>query len=320
MSKELKIGIVVTGALIFLIYGYNFLKGYNLISPRNEYVVVYPKIDGLVEASPVLLNGQKVGQVNSTGIHPEHVLDSVKVTFSLDNRIRLFPGTEAKIISADILGSKAIELIVGNRAVEPLLPGAQVKGTIDRGLEGAVDEHLKPLKAKIDHLIGSADSLIVVFQSVLNEDMRNSLTSSFQRIPKAIRNIENATVTIDTLVNDQKEKLSNIFSDVESITHMLKRSNHEISAAISNIKNMTDSLAQADLKEAINNANQSMAQANELLTKINNSEGTLGLMLNDSTLYNEMIKSSNSVNELLKDLKENPHRYMHISLIDFHKE
>lgn len=319
MSKELKIGVVITGAIIFLIYGYNYLKGDNLLAPRNEYFAMYKQVDGLVEANPVLLNGLKVGQINTIEIDPENI-DSVRVTFSLDNKIKLFPGSGARIISSDLLGSKAVELSIVNRDATPLLPGSQVKGTIDKGLEGVVDDHFKPLKARIDHLIGSADSLIVVFQSVLNEDMRNSLTSSFERIPKAIQNIENATVTIDTLVSDQKEKLSNIFTNVESISNMLRKSNEDISIAISNIRNMTDSLSQAQLASAINNANNSLAQANQILEKVNSDEGSLGMLLNSTEMHDQMVKTTKSMDSLLMDLKKNPHRYMHISLIDFHKK
>lgn len=321
MSRELKIGLVVTGAIVLLIYGFNFLKGYNLLSPRKEFVGTYSSVEGLVEANPVILNGLKVGQVTEIKLHPLHT-DSVMVRFSVDESIELFDSSKATIISSDLLGSKAVELKIGKlgKSGNKLMPGAFVRSGLESSLEDAVKEELRPLQAKVENLLGGLEEVTVVIQEALNEEVRNNLTKGMERIPIAIRNLENATVKIDTLVTVQSDKLANIFSNIESISYSLRQSNSDIKRIIANTAELTDSLTQACLKDAICNANDAILASNEIMRKINEGEGSMGLLLNDSTLYNNLAASTASVDSLLTEINKNPHKFMHISLIDFHKQ
>ena len=298
MSRELKIGLVVTGAIVLLIYGFNFLKGYNLLSPRNEYVGTYSSVEGLVEANPVILNGLKVGLVTEIKLHPTHT-DSVLVKFSLDENIALYDSSLATIISSDLLGSKAVEIKVGvlGQSGKELLPGSFVRTGLETSLEDVTE----------------------VIQAALNEEVRDNLTKGMERIPIAIKNLENATVKIDTLVTDQSDKLANIFSNIESISYNLKQSNRDIKRIIANTADLTDSLTQSQLKLAISNTNDLLVESKEIMRKMNQSEGSLGMLLNDSTLYNNLATATASMDSLINEINNNPHKFMHISVIDFHK-
>lgn len=320
MSRELKIGLVVTGAIVLLIYGFNFLKGYNLLSPRNEYVGTYSSVEGLVEANPVILNGLKVGLVTEIKLHPTHT-DSVLVKFSLDENIALYDSSLATIISSDLLGSKAVEIKVGvlGQSGKELLPGSFVRTGLETSLEDAVNEQLKPLKKKIESLLGGLEDVTEVIQAALNEEVRDNLTKGMERIPIAIKNLENATVKIDTLVTDQSDKLANIFSNIESISYNLKQSNRDIKRIIANTADLTDSLTQSQLKLAISNTNDLLVESKEIMRKMNQSEGSLGMLLNDSTLYNNLATATASMDSLINEINNNPHKFMHISVIDFHK-
>lgn len=317
MTRELKIGIVITGAIILLIYGFNFLKGYNLLNPRNEFIGTYSSVEGLVEANPVVLNGLKIGQVSEITLMPENP-DSVRVKFSVDASIPVYKHSVAKIISSDLLGSKAIELIIGK--VDPenkLLPGSYMKSEIQTSLEEAVIVELEPLKKKVENLLSGLEEVTVVIQSALNKEVRENLTASFERIPRAIDNLTRTTESIDTLVTDQSKRLTTIFANIESISSNIKRSNKEIEETIGNIRTISDSLANANLAQTINNTAQVLASTEEIMNKINEGDGSMAKLLNSSALHDSLTVSSERINALLDDIKKNPHRYLTISLIDF---
>lgn len=316
MSRELKIGVVITGAIILLIYGFNFLKGYNLLNPRNEYVGVYSDVAGLKTANAVLLSGVKVGQVSEISLLPDNP-DSVRVRFSVDASIPVYKHSVAKIISSDLLGSKAVQLVIGEGVGEKLLPGSIMKSEVQTSLEDAVMIELQPLRNKVEKLLVGLEQVTVSIQSALNEDVQRNLTASFERIPKAIDNLTNTTESIDTLVTDQSKKLTNIFANIEAISANLRKSNDEIRATISNVRSISDSLSQANLAQAINNTEQVLATTDEIMQKINNGEGSMGKLINNTALYDSLTMSSQRINALLDDIKKNPHRYLTISIIDF---
>ena len=318
MSRELKIGVVITGAMILLIYGFNFFKGYNLLNPRNEFIGVYSNVEGLKSANSVLLSGVKVGQVSEIALLP-HNPDSVRVRFSVDASIPVYHTSVAKIISSDLLGSKAIQLVIGKGTKDDLLlPGSVIKSEVQTSIEDAVMIELQPLRKKVESLLVGLEEVTVTVQSALNEDVRANLTASFKRIPKAIDNLTRTTESIDTLVTDQSKKLTNIFANIESISYNLKRSNQDIRATISNVKSISDSLTQTNLAQAINNTEMVLAETNEMMRKLNEGEGSMGKLLNDSILYENLSNSAASIDSLLVDIKCNPHKYLHVSLIDFH--
>ena len=186
MSRELKIGVVITGAMILLIYGFNFLKGYNLLNPRNEFIGVYSNVEGLKSANSVLLSGVKVGQVSEITLMPNNP-DSVSVRFSVDASIPVYHTSIAKIISSDLLGSKAIQLVIGSGTKDDLLlHGSVIKSEVQTSLEDAVMIELQPLRKKVESLLVGLEEVTVTVQSALNEEVRANLTASFKRIPKAI--------------------------------------------------------------------------------------------------------------------------------------
>jgi phospholipid/cholesterol/gamma-HCH transport system substrate-binding protein len=321
VSKELKIGVVITGAIVLFIYGFNFLKGHDLFSPKNEYKGKFTSAEGLVEANPVILNGMKVGLISEIKLDPLSP-DSILMKFTLDEAISVYDSTKITIISSDLLGSKALEIQLGRKddRGNKLLSGALLISEIETGIQEEVKKELAPLKHKIEDLLSGLEEVTLVIQQVLNEDVRKNITSSMERIPFAIKNLESATIKIDTLVSDQSDKLTSIFSNVEAISYNLRKSNDDIRRLIANTADLSDTLVQTDLRNAISNANKAMYQSSEIMRKINEGEGSMGLLLNNSSLYDGITASSENMSALLQDLKDNPHKYMHISLIDFHKK
>lgn len=313
ISREAKVGIIVTVAIACFIYGFNFLKGKNLFSTERKFYAVYYNIDGLVEANPVQINGFRVGQVRKIDFLPDNSGRMV-VTVVVDNKdIKIPRGSIARIISSDLLGSKAVQLELGQGNIYAQ-SGDTLVSDIEEGLKQAVDKRIAPLQKKVEGLISSIDSVVVVVQAILNEDARANLTQSFEGVKKAILSLEKTSMRLDTLVASEKHKLSAIFSNIQSISSNIAANNDKLTNVINNFSAISDSLAKANFKQTIDNANNAIAQTTSIIEKINKGEGSMGMLINNPELYNKLEKSAGDLDKLLIDLRVNPERYMHFSV------
>lgn len=315
LSKEFKIGIVVTVAIGLFVYGFNFLKGTDIFSHKNELFAVYPKIDGLIEANPLLVNGYKIGQVNKISLtklpNGEY---GVLVKFLLSEDVAIPKKSIAKIVSSDLLGSKAVE-IVPSMETAMVESGDTLIAESEEGLKTQVSKQLTPLQKKAEGLISSIDSVMTVVQYVLNNKTRDNLDKSFESIKKAIQSLEQTCYKLDDLVESERHKISSILTKLNVLAETLEKNSGQIGNIITNFSSISDSLAKSQLKEAVNNADKTLAELNTLIAQINAGQGTIGKLAKNDSLYNNLNKASEDLDKLLFDLRQNPKRYVHFSLI-----
>jgi phospholipid/cholesterol/gamma-HCH transport system substrate-binding protein len=319
LSKEFKIGLVAIVGLVVLYAGINYLKGIVVFSNQRVYYAVYPRVDGLQKSNPVIINGYVVGQVKKVTLLTDtlHSL-LVEILISEDN-LDIPSDSWARISSGGLLGTKEIELILGT-STQLAVPGDTLKNSIEVGLMESVNKEILPLKMKTEELISDIDSIITIFQVVLNENTRKNLEDSFTSIRLAIQSLEKTAFRLDTLVMEEKHKLGLILDNVASITHNLEHNNNEITNIIHNFSSISDSLAQSNFKEAIFNASEAMNDVSAITTKINNGEGSLGLLINNDSLYNNLTNASDQLDRLLEDFRLHPDRYVHVSVFGGKKE
>ena len=312
ISKEVKVGIVTSLAIACFIYGFNFLKGRDLFSTQRKFYAVYSNIDGLVEANPMLINGFKVGIVGKI-VLANDTSGSVIVTLLMDNEANIPKNSIAKVVSSDILGSKAVQLILGSGTVYAQNGDTLISAQED-DLKTAVNKTIAPLQEKAVGLIASIDSVMVVVQQVFNESARQNLSKSFESIKLAITSLETTSYRLDTMVLSEKTKISSILSKVNTLAKTLANNSDKLGNIINNFSNISDSIAKSNLTSAINNADMALGQASSIMTKINSGQGTMGMLINNDSLYRKLDKSSEDLDKLLKDLRINPERYVHISV------
>lgn len=314
-KRLMKIGLLALTSLLALIIGTNYLKGIYLFDKDKVYMAVYEKIDGLVVASPVLVNGFRVGQVRDIQFL-DKTSGRILVRLAIEDQYQLPKNTTAFIYSIDIMGTKGVKLTMGNSS-DMLSPGDTLITGIEGDLKDQVSMQMLPLKNKAESLMLQVDSVLAVVRYIFNESTRQNLSSSFASIKNTIANLENTTYTFDTLVTTEKRRLASIISNVESITANLKNNNEPLTRAIKNFSNISDSLAAADLRQTIDNANTALLSFNELMNKANHGDGTIAQLLNNDTLYTNIENATYNLNRLLRDMRENPKRYVHFSAIDF---
>lgn len=319
ITREVKIGFVVVLTIAVSVWGYNWLKGNNILVKSQNYYAVYTNVGGLTESSPVVVNGFQVGSVSNIQLMPNNP-KLVMVTFKITNKKFKFPkDSEAKLMSSSLLGGKMIEIVMGDSSLNAE-PGDTLATHYELDLQGQVNDLIAPLKDKVGHVLDVIDSILVPIQTILNDETANRLAEGLGRIPMIIGNLERITYKVDTLISSEKNKLSRIFSNVESISANLKNNNDKISAILDNVDEITDSLAKSNFKEAIANATDILAKVDHIVTKIDNGEGTLGALINDDKLYLQIDSAARNLNFLIDDIGQNPERYLHFSLIHINKK
>ena len=301
LNKEVKIGIIAVVIIAMVIWGYNFLKGKNILSSNDTYFAIYSNIDGLEEASPVYLSGFKIGVVETIKLHKTQK-DKIVVKFSVEENISLPINTEAIIYPATLIAGKAIKLNF-SKSPENYSGGDTIVGILEKDLISSLSEELLPVKNKIEDLVESMDSVLAIFDSKRREDLKSSLD-----------NINSITNDLSKLVDSEHSKLANILTNVESISGNLKSNNDQITNILENFSSISDSLNQANIKTTILNANSTLAEFSEIALKINNGEGTIGMLINNDSLYTNLNAVASDLDKLVIDFNENPKKYVHFSL------
>ncbi len=312
IKREHKIGIVSIIALLLFIWGFTYLKGRDLFLKEKYYFAVYSQVSGLVEGSSVQISGLKVGRIEEIFFHPDDAL-KVVVKFSIRKSVPVPKNTIARIFSSDLLGTRAIELKLGDSEVLAE-KGDTLISEIQVSISEEVSIQMLPFKKKAEDLMLSIDSVMAVIQYIFNENTRENIKNSFESIRQTISNLEQTSYSLDTLVAEEKMRISNIFANIESISLNLRKNNQQINNVIENLSSITDSLAKADIINVINNTNKAMTDVAEIVDKVNRGEGSLGLLINNDSLYKNLEKSSLDLDKLLLDMRVNPNRYVHFSV------
>jgi len=258
-----------------------------------------------------MINGVKVGEVRDISFIG--VKGRVLVEFAVRSNIKIPLNSLAQIYNSDVLGSKAIEILLGDSTVMAK-SGDTLKSNIQPSISEEVSYQMLPLKKKAESMMSSMDSVLAVIQYIFNEKTRENLQRSFESIKYAIKNIENTSYNLDTLVSTQRNRLTIIFSNIESITNNFKNNNSKLTNIINNFSTLSDTLAKVKFVNTINKADAVLSNFTDITNKINSGKGSLGLLINNDSLYVELAKSSKDLNLLLEDVRLNPQRYVHFSV------
>ena len=316
-SRVVLIGVIIIVSISFLVVGLNFLKGNNYFVPENNYYVTYNHIEGLSASNPVLVNGFKVGHVKRISLLTEKN-SSLLVELTITQNLIFNDSTIARITSLDLMGSKGVNLIIGTGS-NILSPGDTLISQIEDDLKDQVSAQMLPLKLKAEDLMVSIEDAVKVIKNLFNKTNTDNIEGTLRHLNRTFATLEHTSSELDSLLTNGRGKLDSIFNHVESITSNLKNNNEQISLILNNLGMITDSIAKSDLLSVINNANRTLAQTDSIMSKINNGEGTIGQLINNDTLYQNLEKASISLDKLMIDIRENPKRYIHYSLFDFGK-
>jgi phospholipid/cholesterol/gamma-HCH transport system substrate-binding protein len=305
-NKEIKIGILVIITIVFFIWGYNFLQGRRIFTPVNTYTVVYERVGGLLESADVLIGGYKVGHVDDIRFVG---FNEFAVRLSVSNRIDLPRGTVARMVSSDILGSRAIELVPGSG------PGSIASGDILPGeIEADISAILLPLASRAQNIMASMDSVLVIFQNLLDPGFQERFAETMDDARQTAASLRRVMHSADTLLTHDESRFNRILANLGSVSTTLAAGNEDYLKIMENFASISDSLAQAEFLSAINHLNEVLASTNQIMAIIGEGDGSLGRLVNDEDLYNSLESATRSLDSLLTDLRERPGRYVRFSI------
>ena len=310
--KPVIIGASFILAIVIFVWGFNFLKGTGLFNKEIIYYASYARVNGLIKANPVVVNGLRVGQVKNVYFNPD-MSGNIMVSMMLSTNLPIPSNSTARIFSSDLMGSKAIELVLGDSKI-PIQQGDTLRSSVEGGLMAEVNAQMAPIKNKAEDLMTSIDTLVTAFQLIFNESARKNLSESFLDIEKTLANLQNATSNIDTLVVEESSRISAILINIDSMTQTLNKNRGDITRIIQNFRTISDSLADVEIPATFARINYALADVETILEKVNNGHGTIGMLMNDDSLYLELNRSATALDSLINDIKNNPKRYVRFSL------
>lgn len=290
-SKEIKIALVAIFGIVILFYGMNFLKGMSLYSNDNTYYIKFKDLSGLTDSSPIFANGYQVGVVKAIYYDYEGN-GNIMVRFDVNNNLRIPAGSSAEIVS-DLMGNVKMNLLLADNPKERVNPGDTIVGTINNGAMG----QLSAMIPTVERMLPKLDSILASLNTLANDPA----------IARSLHNVQTITGNLTT----STQQLNTLMANVNrSLPGMVDKAN----GVLDNTNRLTANLAAVDVQGTMARVDQTLANVQGFTERLNSNQGTLGLLMNDPTLYNRLSATAQSADTLLNNLREHPKRYVHFSV------
>lgn len=298
-------------SIVLLILGINYLKGKRLFSNSKTLVAHFTDVNGLAPSNPVVINGMQVGNVAKlTSTKDMH---EILVTLTITKDINI-PANSIAIINPNLLSTTSVDIKMGDSKSY-----IANNGTINtEENEGALNDLLKkvdPVLYEVRNAVSSIDKLMGNFNSIVDPKAKNNIASTLEHLNQVAASLTVSAANLQVLLNTQTGSLAKTLNNFESVSGNLAKNNDKISNVLGNLDKTTNNLAQMNLKNTLDTLDAAISNLKLILTNMNQPSGTLGKLINDPSLYQNLTSTSNKLNLLLDDIRVNPRRYVNISLI-----
>ena len=290
-TKEVKIALVAIAGVVVLFFGMNFLKGLNIFSSEDNYYVQFSDITGLSSSSPVYADGFKVGVVKDIIYDYSHTEGS-KVLIGVDKQLRIPQGSSAEIVS-DMLGNVKVNLLLANNPREKVAPGGLIKGMINDGAMGK----LQDMVPAVEKMLPKLDSIMTSLNAILADP---AIRQSLHNVQAITDNLTTSTAQLNTLMAGLNKNMPGMMAKANNV--------------LDNTETLTANLAAVDVASTMRQVDQTIANVQQLTAKLNSKEGSLGLLMNDTQLYDNLNSTMRNADSLVIDLRQHPKRYVHFSV------
>lgn len=298
LSREIKTGIIVIGGILLFILGFTYLKASPLFDDSKILYAVYPNVGGLQPGTQVSINGYAVGKVQD--IRFKDASGQLIVTFSVNDGFDFSRNSIAELYDTGIIGGKGIQIkpvfdddrMAQNRDTLP--------SNIQPGLTELVQQNLSPLQMKVEGAVTNADSLLVHFNEVLDEGTRSNLRQSIRGLNQLVTSFQKSADGLNELLVANRSQLDSTLQNFNKVS--------------GNLAQLTDSLNEAGLGETIRNMEATLSSLNTIMSKMEQGEGTMGKLMQDEALYENLANASRELDLLLQDFRLNPKRYVNVSV------
>ncbi|MDB4533266.1 MlaD family protein [Vicingaceae bacterium] len=294
ISKEIKVGFVAIFAIAMSIWGVNYLKGNNLFIESKSVYAVYPKVPGLAVSSPIIINGVQCGVVDDIYFHPDKSSNVVVKLNITESAIKISKNSVADLISTDFMGGKAIGLKLGNSKAE-LENGDTIQSHFEKSMLEDFSEQMLPIKDRAEHLMTSMDTAVTKMTSTLENINGMFTTQNKRNFSQALANLKTALEGFDQM----------------SIT-LNRTVKTKIDPTMDSFGELADSLKKLEFRATLTKAQTALEGMSAVMDKMNKGEGTMGKLMTNDSLYNNLTGATKEMEELLEDIKLHPKRYFRV--------
>lgn len=291
LTKEIKIALVAIVGILVMYFGINFLKGMNLFSTNNAYYMTFDDIQGLGASTPIYADGYKVGTVD--GLEYDYKENGpIKVKVDINRDLRIPQGSKAEIVK-DLMGNLQVNLLLANNPRERVEPGGIIPGAVNGGMMDKA-ANLVPV---VEKMLPKLDSILTSVNALLADP---ALAASLHNVETITSNLTVSTRELNTLMAGLNKQ----------VPGMVRKTN----GVLDNTNRLTANLASLDVQGTLNKVNQTLESAHQFTEKLNSNQGSLGLLMNDTKLYDNLTSTMSHADSLVIDLKAHPKRYVHFSV------
>ncbi len=297
IKREHKTAIVVLTALILFIWGFNYLKGTDVLKSYDTYYTITDNVEGVVKSTPVTLKGIQIGTVKDLRFY--NGIEQTMIVLSVDNDFKFAKDSKVKIYGGNIMGGKSVAIVPG-KSSQMAKDGDTLQVLKMPGMFDLVNDKLTPLQDKLERIMTSTDTLLIGINNILNPKTQAHLTQSIADLETTMHHFKNTSAQLDQMMVKNKDHLNHSFENLDKLS--------------SNFASLSDSLKQLQIGKIVKDLNQTIAKLNKSLDKVNKGNGTVAKLMNDKQLYENLAKSTKELELLLRDLREHPKRYVHFSI------
>jgi len=291
LTKEIKIALVAIVGILVMYFGINFLKGMNLFSTNNAYYMTFDDIQGLGASTPIYADGYKVGTVD--GLEYDYKENGpIKVKVDINKDLRIPQGSKAEIVK-DLMGNLQVNLLLANNPRERVEPGGIIPGAVNGGMMDKA-ANLVPV---VEKMLPKLDSILTSVNALLADPA----------LPASLHNVETITSNLTVSTRELNTLMAGLNKQVPG---MIGKAN----GVLDNTNRLTANLASLDVQGTLNKVNQTLESAHQFTEKLNSNQGSLGLLMNDTKLYDNLTSTMSHADSLVIDLKAHPKRYVHFSV------
>lgn len=291
LTKEIKIALVAIVGILILYFGINFLKGMNLFSTNNTYFITFDDIQGLGASTPIYADGYKVGTVD--GLEYDYKENGpIKVKVDIIKDLRIPQGSKAEIVK-DLMGNLQVNLLLANNPRERVEPGGIIPGAVNGGMMDKA-ANLVPV---VEKMLPKLDSILTSVNALLADP---ALAASLHNVETITSNLTVSTRELNTLMAGLNKQVPGMIGKANGV--------------LDNTNRLTANLASLDVQGTLNKVNQTLESAHQFTEKLNCNQGSLGLLMNDTKLYDNLTSTMGHADSLVIDLKAHPKRYVHFSV------
>lgn len=298
LSREVKTGILVIAGILLFIFGYNFLKNSSLLETDRMFYVKYDNVAGLTPSAPVTINGLEVGQVKQIDLIDN--MGGLLVKFSVEKDFQFSSNSKVQIYSSGLIGGNNLGIIPVNDAAKKAKSGDTLLGEIQAGMIDGLMDKFVPLETSLKQTLARLDTVLGDVADIMDEETKTNLRNSIANLNSTITSFNGVSRDMKSLLSSNKEKLNNTFTNLDVTS--------------ANFAKLSDSLAQLQTGKLVRNMEETIGRLNNIAEGIEQGEGSVGKLLKDEELYDNLTGASLQLEQLLEDMKLNPKRYVHFSL------